>query len=62
MKWKVNHSKLRKVTGKYWIIPCISIWYDQYYFLETGVNTSAFGLNVSFFNFTYGIVIQKRYY
>ena len=60
MKWKVNHSKLRKVIGKYWLIPCISILYDQYYFLETGVNTSAFGLNVSFFNFAYGIVIQKQ--
>jgi hypothetical protein len=61
MKWKVNHSKLRKVPGKYWIIPCISIWYDRYYFLESGVNTPAFGLNVSFFNFAYGIVIQKQY-
>jgi len=60
MKWKVNQSKLRKVIGKYWLIPCISIWYDQYYFLESGVNTSAFGLNVSFFNFAYGIVIQKQ--
>jgi hypothetical protein len=60
MDWKVNYSNLRKVPGKYWIIPCISIWYDQYYFLELGVNTPAFGLNVSFFNFAYGIVIQKQ--
>jgi len=62
MKWKVNHSKLRKIPGKYWIIPCISIWYDKYYFLESGVNTPAFGINVSFFNFAYGIVIQKQYF
>jgi hypothetical protein len=60
MKWSVDYSKFTKVTGKYWIIPCISIWYDQYYFLETGVNTSAFGLQVSFFNFAYGLVIQKQ--
>jgi hypothetical protein len=62
MYWKVNHSRLRKFTGKYWIIPCISIWYDRYYFLETGVETPAFGFQIAFLNYTYGITIQKSYY
>lgn len=54
-------SNFKKLDGKYWIIPCISIWYDKYYFLETGVYTPAFGIQISFLNFAYGLTFQKGY-
>jgi hypothetical protein len=60
MKWSVDYNQFTKFTGKYWIIPCLSFWYDEYYFLETGVTTPAFGFQISFLNFAYGIVIQKQ--
>jgi hypothetical protein len=53
--------KFKKFEKRYWIIPCISIWYDQYYFLETGVYTPAFGIQISFLNFAWGLTIQKEY-
>jgi len=54
-------SNFKKLDGKYWIIPCISIWYDKYRFLETGVTSPAFGIQISFINFAYGLTIQKGY-
>ena len=60
-KWFINNNKFVQFRGKYWIIPCISIWYDKYYFLETGVTSPAFGINISWFNFAYGLSFQKGY-
>ena len=34
---------------------------DKEYFLETGVTSQAFGIQVSFLNFAYGLTIQKGY-
>ena len=31
MKWFVENNRFVKIRGKYWLIPCISIWYDKYY-------------------------------
>ena len=61
MKWFVENNRFVKTRGKYWLIPCISIWYDKYYFLETGVTSPAFGIQISFLNFAYGLTIQKGY-
>lgn len=60
-KWFFHKSRLVKFEGKYWVIPCISIWVDKYFFLETGVESPAFGFQISFLNFAFGITIQKRY-
>ena len=60
-KWFIERNKFTKIRGKYWLIPCISIWYDKEYFLETGVTSEAFGLQVSFLNLAYGLTIQKGY-
>lgn len=59
--WFIENSKFVKFRGKFWILPCISIWYDREYFLETGVTSPAFGIQISFLNFAYGLTIQKGY-
>ena len=61
MKWFIENNRFVRINGKYWLIPCVSIWYDKYHFLETGVTSPAFGLQISFINFAYGLTIQKGY-
>jgi len=61
MKWFIENNRFVRINGKYWLIPCISIWYDKYHFLETGVTSPAFGIQISFINFVYGLTIQKGY-
>jgi hypothetical protein len=60
-KWFIETNRFVKIIGKYWIIPCVSIWYDKYYFLETGVESPAFGIQISWFSWAYGLTIQKGY-
>jgi len=60
-KWFIENNRFVTIRGKYWLIPCISIWYDKEYFLETGVTSPAFGIQISFLNFAYGLTIQKGY-
>ena len=60
-KWFIENKRFVRFRGKYWLIPCISIWYDKYYFLETGVTSPAFGIQISFLNFAYGLTLQKGY-
>jgi hypothetical protein len=60
-KWFIENNRFVKFRGMYWIIPSVSIWYDKYHFLETGITSSAFGIQISFLNFTYGLTIQKGY-
>jgi len=61
MKWFIEHNNFYCIRGKYWIIPCISLWYDKEYFLETGVTSPAFGLQISWISWAYGLTIQKGY-
>lgn len=61
MKWFTEISKIYKHKGNYWILPCISLRYDKYHFLETGVETPALMLQISFLNFSWGLKIQKGY-
>jgi len=60
-KWFTEQSKFMKFKGRVWIVPCISIWYDKYSFLETGVYTSSFGFQVAWLSWSYGFKIQKGY-
>jgi hypothetical protein len=60
-KWFIANNRYGKFNGKYWIIPCISLWYDKYSFLERGVTSPSFGFQISWLNFAYGLTIQKRY-
>lgn len=60
-KWFIEHNNFYRIRGKYWIIPCISLWYDKKYFLETGVTSPAFGLQISWISWAYGLTIQKGY-
>lgn len=60
-KWFIENNRLVRMIGMYWLIPCIEIWYDKYRFLETGVTSPAFGIQISFLNFAYGLTIQKGY-
>jgi hypothetical protein len=59
--WFIEENRFVRMRGRYWLIPCISIWYDKYYFLETGVTSPALGIQISFLNFAYGLTIQKGY-
>ena len=60
-KWFIDTNRFVKVKGKIWIIPCIRLWYDKDYFLETGVTSPAFGLQISWFSWAYGLTIQQGY-
>jgi hypothetical protein len=60
-KWYIENNRFVKFRDRYWLIPCISIWYDKNYFLETGVYSPAFGFQISWINFAYGLTIQKGY-
>lgn len=60
-KWFVDISKIYRYRGRYWLIPCISLKYDKEHFLETGVTSPAFSLQISFLSFTWGMTIQKGY-
>lgn len=60
-KWLVEKTPLHKFVGKYWILPCISFWYDNDRFLETGVGSPALGFQIFWLNFGWAIVIQKSY-
>lgn len=59
--WFISKNRFIRVKGYYWIIPCISFWYDSYHFLETEITSPAIGIQVAFLNFTYGLTIQKGY-
>jgi hypothetical protein len=59
--WFIGNNRFVKIRGKYWVLPCISIWYDKYYFLETGITSPAFGIQISFLSFAYELTIQKGY-
>jgi len=61
MKWFIGNNRFVRIIGKYWVLPCISIWYDKYYFLETGITSPAFGIQISFLSFAYELTIQKGY-
>jgi hypothetical protein len=61
MKWFIDNNRFVKHKGYFMFIPCVSIWYDKYRFLETGLYTPAFGLQIGWFNFSYGLSIQKGY-
>ena len=61
MKWFIDQNSFRRIRGKYWIVPCINLWYDKEYFLETGVTSPAIGFQISWFNFGYSFIIQKGY-
>ena len=59
--WFIVQNNFVSFKGRIWFIPCISIWYDKNTFLETGVTTPAFGLQLAWLSYTYGFMIQKRY-
>lgn len=60
-KWFVEQNRFATLKGRIWFIPCISLWYDKYYFLESGVASPAFGLQISWLSWAYGLTIQKGY-
>jgi hypothetical protein len=61
MKWFFETSGLVKINGMIWIIPCVSIWYDSQRFLESGVYTKSFGIQVSFLRWAWGAYLQQGY-
>lgn len=60
-KWFIDVTKIYRYRNVYWLIPCISLKYDNEHFLETCVYSPAFLLQISFLNFAWGITIQKGY-
>ena len=60
-KWFIAQNKLLSFHGRIWFIPCISIWYDNRTFLETGIVTPAFGLQIAWLKWTYGFMLQRGY-
>jgi hypothetical protein len=60
-KWFVSKNKFSSFPGHIWFVPCISIWYDKNTFLETGVETPAFGVQIAWLKWSYGFTIQKGY-
>lgn len=60
-KWFIDVTKIYKYIGVYWLIPCVSLQYNNEHFLETGVYSPAFSLQISFLNFAWRMTIQKGY-
>jgi hypothetical protein len=60
-KWFISQNKFSTFKGRVWIIPCISVWYDKYTFLETGVGTPAFGIQLAWLRWSYGFSLQLGY-
>jgi hypothetical protein len=52
-KWFIEQNKFATLKGR--------IWYDKYYFLETGVSSPAFGFQISWLSWAYGVTVQKGY-
>lgn len=61
MKILIDRTPFYKHRGMYWILPCISLWFDKYHFLETGVTSKALGFSISWINYSWGITIQEGY-
>ena len=61
MKWFIATNKIFRHNGYFMFVPCISIWYDKYRFLETGLYTPSFGITLGWINFTYSLTFQKGY-
>jgi|688.fasta_scaffold45270_12 hypothetical protein len=59
--WFVAQNKFTSFKGRIWFIPCISIWYDKNTFLETGVVTPAFGIQIAWLGWVYSFMLQKGY-
>ena len=58
--WFTTRSAVR-YKGRFWIIPCISLVYDKYTFLETGVLTPSLQIQFAWLSFSCGLIIQKGY-
>jgi|LakMenE01Jun11ns_1017448.scaffolds.fasta_scaffold6095879_2 hypothetical protein len=61
MKWLIDTNRFVTHKGYFMIIPCISVWYEKQRFLESGVKTPAFGLQIGWIKYTYTLIIQKGY-
>lgn len=61
MKWSIIHNNIIIQKTRIWILPCLSVWYEKDYFLETGVTTPACGINFSWLIFRYVFTIQQTY-
>jgi hypothetical protein len=61
MKWIIDTNRFFKHKGYFMFIPCISVWYEKHRFLESGVGTPAFGLQIGWIKYTYTLIIQKGY-
>lgn len=59
--WFIDYSSIHKFDGKYWILPCVSLWYDEDRFLETGVNSPSWGIEIFWLCWGWGLIIQKGY-
>lgn len=60
-KWFISQNKFFTFKGRIWIIPSISIWYQKYTFLETGVGTPAFGIQFAWLRWSYNLSFQLGY-
>jgi hypothetical protein len=60
-KWFTSQNSFVSVKGRIWLFPCVSIWYDRNTFLETGVVSPAFGIQISFLRWSYSVTIQQGY-
>lgn len=47
--------------GKFYVLPFVLCWYSEDYFLETGVTSPAYGLQIGFLKWRLNIKIQKGY-
>lgn len=60
-KWFFEQTKIYSVVGVFWILPTITLLYNRYEFLETGVETPAFVFSIKWLKWGYGFTFQKGY-
>lgn len=61
MKWSLTQNFFTKTKGTLHLLPEVCIWYDKYYFLETGIHTPAFGIHICWIKWKWLITLQKIY-
>ena len=59
-KW-IKEIYFGSTFGKFYILPFVLCWYYKDYFLETGVTSPAFGLQIGWIKWRLNIKIQKGY-
>ena len=61
MKWFVCHNNIIYTGCTFLVLPYLSTFYNKRHFLETGVYTPAFGLELGWLKWKWVFAVQHGY-